>query len=380
MIYHIRKKDYECAVLIPIYKQVISIEEKISLQQISKNLNNYHIYFVAPEGLKIEKYKLLVPDAMVRFFPNEYFDGFEGYNHLMTSRELYLSFICYKKVLVCQTDVFIFSNNLEQFLTLPYDYIGAPFAKHKPWECRLCVGNGGLSLRNVQSVLRIIEKELGKEGKLRGKNEDTFFSDCGEKKEDDFHVAPLDIALKFAFDQSLASISYELNDHRIPFGFHGWYNYDTTISKYFIAPYLKKTYFWKKNIPNNEYIFQIKEFFTKNKLVYMYGAGDIGQVFYEFCQMENIDFEGYLVSDDQTVEKLTYNGKNLNHISDIDNIMDCAVAITILRRYRESNDFEKFLQLKGVTRILTITTAMVFAVEEELLGGKYLRNHNLSEI
>lgn len=368
------KDNYECAVLIPIYRQEYTLEEKMSLHQIHKYLSGYHIFFVAPVGLKVEKYQALVPKAMVKFFPKKYFSGFEGYNCLMTSQDLYLAFLSYKKVLICQTDVFVFSNDLEQFLKLPYDYIGAPCAKHKPWECRLYGGNGGFSLRNVQSILKIIEKKFGKHGHINGMNEDTFFSDCGENGEDDFRVAPLDIALKFSFDQPLAKISYELNGHKIPFGFHGWYNYDISVSKMLITSYIGTNYAWKENIPNQEHLCKIKEFFKENKLVYMYGAGDIGQVFYEFCRKEKIDFEGYIVSDDQMINRTVYNNKKIYHISDIDNIKNCSIVITIMRRYRSMEDFERTLQLKGVTKILSVTTEMIFAVEEDLLRQKYFDN------
>ncbi|KAH8603024.1 hypothetical protein B0O99DRAFT_604909 [Bisporella sp. PMI_857] len=63
-------------------------------------------------------------------------------------------------LLVFQPDS-IFCTNAPRTLNdyLSYDWVGAPWSKDSQWG-----GNGGLSLRNVKSILKVLEKERRKDG------------------------------------------------------------------------------------------------------------------------------------------------------------------------------------------------------------------------
>src|SRR5690606_31898493 len=92
--------------------------------------------------------------------------------------ELYRRFVAYEYMLICQTDVFVFRDELLQWCEKDYDYIGAPWIaskqhlltkvlfqitnffksrkKKKSTAHFFKVGNGGFSLRKVQTMLKIV--------------------------------------------------------------------------------------------------------------------------------------------------------------------------------------------------------------------------------
>lgn len=70
------------------------------------------------------------------------------YNKLFTNWNFWEKMPC-KHALIFQTDVVLFSDNIDQFLE--YDYVGAP------WCFNHRVGNGGFSLRKVQTMIDILK-------------------------------------------------------------------------------------------------------------------------------------------------------------------------------------------------------------------------------
>lgn len=361
------------AIVIPVYKDNPSEEEKISLYRIQQIMGNYSIYYVVPQKIKETVYLDAIPNAEIVYMDNCFFDGFDGYNLLMTSKEFYANFLQFDKILICQADVFILSNQLEAFVSLDYDYIGAPCAKHKPWEERIYVGNGGLSLRDVRATIQAID-EGEKKGLISGKNEDTFFSDFGEKYSDKYKVAPVEIALRFAFDQPLAELCYEIMGGKLPMGIHGWFNYDVSFSKKILSRYIPNTYLWGENITYSDYIIGIEAFLISSENVYFYGAGDIGRVFFDFCKIRNIKFNGYIVSDNQRIEENDYKGKKIQHLSECDNLDHAAVVVTILQRYRAREPYKDRLKMAGVEKIMEVSASMVFAVEDFVLRSKGIKH------
>jgi hypothetical protein len=149
----------------------------------------------------------------------------QDYNNLLMSKEFW-SNVGGERVLVFQTDSFIRKRNIDKYLE--YDYVGAPWAPNTIIDKgnlelsvsigsvienhTINVGNGGLSLRNPNVMLKIIDmKELEP---WRHMNEDIFFSvgiycmECNR--------CPMDIARSF---------SVETIFHHDPFGWHKAYNY-----------------------------------------------------------------------------------------------------------------------------------------------------------
>lgn len=244
-------KIADCIVVIPIYKTQLSSYEQISLQQGIKILSSYCINFIAPTTLDTSWYEKY--DIDIKRFPDTFFLGVSGYNKLMMSQLFYESFVQYDYLLIYQLDGFVFEDNLKYFINLNYDYIGAPWINgqyiykynfkgmHKLKKILLylnCadivyVGNGGVSLRRVDSFLRILNN--CEEIKTWNFNEDVLFSLLGLKYQKIFRIAPMDIALKFSFEANVRECFYK-NKNRIPMFCHAWEKWDID----FWRPYFRK--------------------------------------------------------------------------------------------------------------------------------------------
>lgn len=218
------------AVLIPVYKNELCRSEQISLQQCKKILGRYPVILVAPQTMKIENSEL--SDLPVERFPQSFFNGIFGYNRLMLSKDFYQRFERYEYILVYQLDAFVFSDRLQYFCGLGYDCIGAPWLQGYRYitgiERRyLHVGNGGFSLRKVSIFLEVLNEKTVKDIE---EPEDVFWASCKKLK-----IAPVETAISFSFEAQVRK-SFALNQGRLPFGCHAWFNYDFD----FLRPYIQK--------------------------------------------------------------------------------------------------------------------------------------------
>jgi hypothetical protein len=194
------------------------------------------------------------------YFSPEFFMGIAGYNRLLMSLCFYEPFTDFSHLLICQLDTFVFKDELNQWCTSGYDYIGAPwrfdmslFIKWPqlfPWSYRhpflapfkrltgqdYLVGNGGFSLRNVEKARMIlhdhadlvarfedesrqnIQKNDGHGSML---NEDLFWALYVPKHIPSFRVPNYRRALQFAFEVDPIAC-YEDNGRQLPFGCHAW--------------------------------------------------------------------------------------------------------------------------------------------------------------
>lgn len=148
----------------------------------------------------------------------------QQYSELLTSKDFWQKFVG-EKILIYQEDSCIFNSNIDDFIE--YDYIGAPWVEWPkcPNDNYWRVGNGGLSLRSKQSMIKVIDtispndttynsfiKEHMEKLNVRFL-EDVYFS----KNMIDLNlgkVAPLDIAKQF----SVENIYYDK-----PFGGHNFW-------------------------------------------------------------------------------------------------------------------------------------------------------------
>ena len=156
---------------------------------------------------------------------------FPNYNRMMQSIRFYKMFLKYEYMLLCQPDALILQGKkeLKEFIKMGYDYIGGRFHKDnliiaapKIWgykyypslrKKKFICGNGGLSLRKIESAIKLIRKyRLFTAGE-----EDIFFSYFPGKK---YKVAPLNIAEIFALSDD--SIDYFIERSILPFGLHKW--------------------------------------------------------------------------------------------------------------------------------------------------------------
>ena len=114
------------AVVIPVYREELTDLEKISLTQCRKVLGRYPLIFVAPEG---KNFSYFAAGDAVANFPAEYFRSTQTYSRLLMSPQFYETFSDFDYMLIYQLDAFVFYDALEEFCSLGYDYIGAPWPR-----------------------------------------------------------------------------------------------------------------------------------------------------------------------------------------------------------------------------------------------------------
>ena len=249
------------AIVVPMSTRAdLQPDEEVSLHHLTYHLGNYDKYLVVPESLVIDR-----EGFYLARFPNEYFGSVLANTRLMLSKAFYERFSDYEYVLVYHLDALVFSDQLAMWCDAGYDYIGPPWfhTEDTPWVKEPGVGNGGFCLRNVQSCLRVlnspryavepnvywqkysiktsgmkrylnyprkylkyIHKLNSVEREVRNftRNEDKFWSFRATHYCPDFKIAPVDVALQFAFEGDPA-MCYEKNGRKLPFGCHAWTKY-----------------------------------------------------------------------------------------------------------------------------------------------------------
>jgi hypothetical protein len=261
---------FACAIVIPVYRTTLTPDEEVSLASIRRQLSGYGISFAAPESLDLSG--IQSDGESAERFPDEFFDGIKGYNRLLKSRGFYQRFTNSEYILIAQLDCLIFSSNLNEWMDKRWDYLAAPWFKgfseeHTSGLWR--VGNGGLSLRRVESYLRVLSQQVvsgsiyprwghyawkppfesmepglyQKVSALHGinpfarqysvedelsrftYNEEVFWAIEATKFDPSFQVAPAEAALSFAFEAS-PRWNLEQTKGKLPFGCHAWARYD----------------------------------------------------------------------------------------------------------------------------------------------------------
>lgn len=262
------------AIAVPITNRPnLTPDEQISLNHLLHFLGGYDIYFIAPEGLDIHH-----PQIENKYFSHKYFGSGAAHSKLLLSTTFYEAFIDYEYLLLCHLDTLVFSDQLNQWCDEDYDYIAPPWIVHEdaPYaglpEYEGKIGNGGFSLRKIDSFLKVINSNVyfrdpedfwkvsckGKSSLWKFLNqprrlmyriprfnnaqieisrkigiEDVFWANRAPHYYPEFKLAPIEVALKFAFE-CLPRYCYELNGNQLPFGCHAWQAYD----KAFWEPFL----------------------------------------------------------------------------------------------------------------------------------------------
>ena len=272
----IRRNNKLVAIAIPVTERTeLTPEEKISLNHLLHFLGDYDKFFIAPTGLGVAH-----PEIENRYFDRKYFGSGQAHSRLLLSTGFYESFAEYEYLLLCHLDTLVFSDQLSYWCNQDYDYIAPPWIKHedapyagKP-EFEGKIGNGGFSLRKIESFLKVLNsKELFKDPEelwanfcrnksafrkflnlprkflyrlpkfnnaeieiaRRVKIEDSFWANRALHYYPDFRLAPVSVALQFAFE-CLPRHCYEQNNHQLPFGCHAWQEYDQEFWEPFLIP------------------------------------------------------------------------------------------------------------------------------------------------
>lgn len=236
-------------IVVPIYKDTFTPLEKRSLRQVYEVLCAYPIVVIHPESLDLSFLREEFPRLSFTAFEDAYFKGVHGYNELMLSTVFYERFLDCSYILIYQLDAFVFRDELREWCEKGYDYIGAPWmrlpiydkpvilqymelmywlrrVRHKPskQDLHYKIGNGGFSLRKVESHLKFLREEPERAAVYRKHdhhlyNEDVFWANEPE----DFVYPTVTEALHFSFDKYPA-YCYKLTKGQLPFGCHAWYS------------------------------------------------------------------------------------------------------------------------------------------------------------
>lgn len=237
------KYSNRCVVVIPLYKEFLSTYEQISLMQCNKVLKQYKKVFICPQGLNYSSYEDLL-NGEVKYYSQEFFRSVESYNDLMLQRFLYEDFLPYDYMLIYQLDGFVFFDGIAKFLDMDLDYVGAPwldgmrvYRYNFKGVCMLSrllpnifkyidvfVGNGGVSLRRIESFCRLFDLYEGQINKWRY-NEDVLYGYLGTMRPNTFRLADIATALQFAFETNPQEC-YEKNNFQLPCFCHAWEKYD----------------------------------------------------------------------------------------------------------------------------------------------------------
>lgn len=237
-------------VVVPLYKTSLNDFERISLCRSLDVLKNHRFSIISPENLDLAPIEPMFDsvDYDIRRFDPDFFRGVQGYNRLMLSSNFYDAFSDCKYILICQTDVFVFSDQLLFWCEKDYDYIGAPWIaspqnplksllykmenfftrKEKSAHHFFKVGNGGFSLRKVEVMQRIVSKLKdeavffsGFRDERKYHQEDVFISVYAPTQIQDIKIPDYKEAVGFAMDRK-PHLAYKLNHQQLPFACHGF--------------------------------------------------------------------------------------------------------------------------------------------------------------
>lgn len=273
-----------CVVAIVTHTASLSAWEEISLRQCDRVLSDHDLVLVCPRGMDTSAHLAVAPRLRVLYVRPRWLSSYERFSYLKLSPVLYRAFDRrgYTHVLFHELDAFVFRDELQQWCAEGYDYIGAPWFSGRPHygddSVVIGAGNGGFSLRNIRSHVRanrslhylvpprdvwkgrhvgapanraVAAARLGLKllgignntcyylrapGYRLGRNipaEDLFWVERMSRALGWFKVADASAARRFSFE-ILPRRLYEMNDHQLPFGCHGWYRFDLEFWRPFV--------------------------------------------------------------------------------------------------------------------------------------------------
>lgn len=252
------------AVVIPAHKSHPSKNELLSFEKCAQILGNHPIVIVTTRDVSLKAYERIFPEFEVEIFNNGELGSIAAYNRLMLSRHFYERFSQYHYILIYQLDALVFKDELTAWARKGYDYIGAPWLKFPlqlffsvAWHVSLTdafkvfsrkmlknpVGNGGLSLRKVESCLQAIEENQDLISRWHA-NEDFFWSYYATKNGEPLTKPPEEEAVNFAVE-TMPRTAFKRLSSTLPFGVHDWETYD---KKFWLSMFQKHGYFDEKGL------------------------------------------------------------------------------------------------------------------------------------
>lgn len=251
-------------IVIPIYRD-FTPEDKCSFEQCMKVLGHHTIVLIHPDTYRMEALKQAYPTLHDMPMAADNFTSVDSYNDMMLSASFYELFSEYEYMLIYQLDAYVFHDDLEKWVSLGYDYIGAPWLpnytltqrtvgaallkvkrlfpirNHQVHHAHLYyrTGNGGFSLRRIPKMMEVLSQSTELIAQLphgsKARQEDVLLSVLLARKFD-LKIPDWREALHFAFENA-PQHSLSLTQGELPFGCHNWTSRRTWSA------------FWHKYIP-----------------------------------------------------------------------------------------------------------------------------------
>jgi hypothetical protein len=208
-------------------------------EPLDRRLGCHAVELVAPHGLDTAAYLKILGERRAVRFDSRFFGRRVGspasYSALMVSELFYDQFAAYEHILIHQTDVFVFEDQLASWSQAAFDYVGPPHWKGwraTPEEGIQGVGNGGFSLRRTEAFRRALHDSAGRRrlAFVRPAGRALAHAQAGRLTEDLFWgyhapivVASIPEAIAFGFEMGLPLID-EYRRGVMPFGCHADWN------------------------------------------------------------------------------------------------------------------------------------------------------------
>ena len=242
----LNQKTPTCAVVTFVWRE-LTIKEKVFLGNNIMKLQGFPFFVIHPRQFDVSHILTLHSMLTEITLDDKWFEGVNSYNEMMKSPWFYKLFNDYDFLLICQIDAYILGNNLNEWCQKGYDYVGAPWLtndnlyentlgrlvhsvmKYLPHRASKIhsyhlyhkVGNGGLSLRRVQSMIDVFCRNQHLVACSKGKHsiqEDVFISYL-IGRDGGLQIPNWREALYFSFEKAPAK-ALKLTNGVMPFGFH----------------------------------------------------------------------------------------------------------------------------------------------------------------
>lgn len=258
------------AVVIPVYKKPDELNpfESALIKKVEELFYQHSLHLALPHKLASD-YRPFKSFKIITF-KDDFFVNKFSYSNLLTSLGFYEAFSSFEFLQIIQLDCWIFSDQINKFSSLGFDYIGAPWMENgfegKPEKKIWKVGNGGFSLRRISKFIYILKKiQNFKEGKIpvfknlnkgmfrflknRGvrnnlrhyiKNapgEDIFWSIYIPQvfKDNKFRIADHQTAAEYSFEVFPSFLYSEVTERKLPMGCHNWINNEPDFWEQYIS-------------------------------------------------------------------------------------------------------------------------------------------------
>jgi hypothetical protein len=162
-----------CIVLIPIYKPNLDLDEERNVRVSISNLKGQDcvVSWLASRDMTRDYYLDNFPEVSWSLHPGIFFQSVSDYSRLLLTESFYERYDKHEFMLILQPDAVVLTPTLNDWLRMPYDYVGAPWpngwefalpirlrGEVRPVTCRAFVGNGGLSLRRSRKIIQLLRE------------------------------------------------------------------------------------------------------------------------------------------------------------------------------------------------------------------------------